>query len=101
MVVLCIIDYLVLFFGFKKIIVVYVIKYNICYVFFWGEGVLLILFLVMLCLLVVFLYIIWLLFVFVILYKFMVFEYVFCKVLFKWLYIVYNLFINFNNIVIE
>lgn len=38
MVVLCIIDYLVLFLDLKKIIVVYVIKYNICYVFFWGEG---------------------------------------------------------------
>lgn len=38
MVVLCIIDYSVLFLDLKKIIVVYVIKYNTCYVLFWGEG---------------------------------------------------------------
>lgn len=88
-------------FGFKKIIVVYVIKFNTCYVLFWGEGVSLILSLVMLRLLVVFSYIIRLSFVFVILYKLMVLEYVFCKALFKWLYTVHNSFINSNNTVTE
>lgn len=85
----------------KKIIVVYVIKYNTCYVLFGGEGVSLILSLVMLHLLVVFSYIIRLSFVFVTLYKLMVLEYVFCKALFKWLYTVHNSFINSNNTVTE
>lgn len=96
MVVLCIIDYSVLFLDLKKIIVVYVIKYNTCYVLFWGGGGF-----VGGCLLVVFSYIIRLSFVFVILYKLMVLEYVFCKALFKWLYTVHNSFINSNNTVTE
>lgn len=88
-------------FGFKKnhCCLRHKIQYMLCS-FFWGEGVSLILSLVMLRLLVVFSYI-RLSFVFVILYKLMVLEYVFCKALFKWLYTVHNSFINSNNTVTE
>lgn len=98
----CVLLIIQFFFGFKKnhCCLRHKIQYMLCS-FFWGEGVSLILSLVMLRLLVVFSYIIRLSFVFVILYKLMVLEYVFCKALFKWLYTVHNSFINSNNTVTE
>lgn len=85
-------------FGFKKIIVVYVIKYNICYVL-WGRGGDFVFNHV--TFIGCFLYIIRSSFIFVILYKLVVLEYVICKALFICFYTVHNSFFNTNNTVTE